>query len=229
MSFLLMNEMKRRTIRAPVNPLDKSTVVSIFPKKLPPEYKPTIQPGVFQIPYGTYDNPGVLVVGPSSWWKDIDENQPLLEIPQSSIQVADSICRDWMNGIYGVDMGENVPGVFYIPGEWTADRIKKEKRAELDEAKRKQDNWYKYLVGAADSMWARSNGNPLSISDTMRLAAQELNLGTTKEWVKDAERVELVRCKACGSLKNPLYPICPNCKAIDDPERAKILGLTFAQ
>jgi len=119
--------------------------------------------------------------------------------------------------------------VFYIPGEWTADRIKKEKRAELDEAKRKQDNWYKYLVGAADSMWARSNGNPLSISDTMRLAAQELNLGTTKEWVKDAERVELVRCKACGSLKNPLYPICPNCKAIDDPERAKILGLTFAQ
>jgi uncharacterized OB-fold protein len=60
------------------------------------------------------------------------------------------------------------------------------------------------------------------------MAARELNL-VNKEWLKDAEIVELVRCKACGHLKNPLYPICPNCKSVDDPIKAKELGLTFVQ
>ena len=226
--FPLMSDLKRRTIRAPINPMDKCTVVSIYPKHIPPEVKPTIQPGVFQIPYGTYENPAVLVVGPSSWWKELDENQPLLEIPQSSIQIADSIVKDWANGIYGCDMGEQMPGLFYIPGEWTVANVKKEKQAELAEANRKQRNWFQYLVNAADASWARSNGSPLSISDDMRMAARELN-HHQKEWLRDAEIVDLVRCKACGHLKNPVYPICPNCKAIDDPAKAKELGLTFAQ
>ena len=227
-SFPLMSDMKRKTIRAPVNPMDKSTVISIFPKNVPPERKPTIQPGIFHVQYGTYENPSCLVIGPSSWWKEIDENQPLLEIPQSSIVIADSIVKDWANGIVGCDMGENMPGWFYLPGEWTARKLHEEKQEYLDEAHRKQKNWYKVLVQMADAMWARSNGNPLTISDEMRLAARELNF-TNRDWLKDAEVMELVRCKACGHLKNPLYPVCPNCKAIDDPDRAKELGLVFAQ
>jgi hypothetical protein len=226
--FPLMSDLKRRTIRAPVNPMDKCTVVSIYPKKIPPEIKPTLQPGVFQIPYGTYENPGILVVGPSSWWKELDENQPLLEIPQSSIQIAESIVRDWANGIYGCDMGEHMPGVFFIPGEQTLKTVMTDHKAELDEANRKQRNWFTWLVNSADASWARSNGSPLSISDDMRMAARELNL-VQKEWLRDQGIIELVRCKACGHLKNPAYPVCPNCKAIDDPEKAKKLGLSFAQ
>lgn len=225
--FPLMSDLKRRTIRAPVNPMDKCTVISIYPKPVH-EKKYTIQPGVFDIEPGSYENPAILVVGPSSWWKEIDENQPLLEIPQSSIQIADSIVKDYINGIYGCDMGENMPGLFYLPGALTVDRIKKDHKAELDEANRKQRNWFMFLVKMADSVWARSNGNPLSIIDDCRIAARELNM-INKEWLRDAEAVELVRCKACGHLKNPLYPICPNCKAIDNPERAKELGLIFAQ
>ena len=38
----------RRTIRAPVNPMDKSTVVSILPKHIS-ERKATIQPGIFEL------------------------------------------------------------------------------------------------------------------------------------------------------------------------------------
>jgi hypothetical protein len=169
-----------------------------------------------------------LVVGPSSWWKELDENQPLLEIPQSSIQIADSIVKDWANGIYGCDMGEQMPGIFYIPGEWNVEGIRKEKQHLLDEANRKQRNWFQWLVKDADSGWARTNGSPRSISDDMRMAARELNL-FQKEWLKDAEVVNLVRCKACGSLKNPLYPVCPNCKAIDDKESAASFNLKFAQ
>ena len=226
-AFPLMSDVKRRTIRAPTNPLDKSTVVSIFPKHII-ERKYTIQPGVFELQPGRPDFPTFLVVGPSSWWKEIDENQPLLEIPQSSIQVADSIVRDYCNGLLACDMGENMPGLFYIQGDINAELLLKNHKRELEEAIRKQKNWYTSLVRMADALWSRSNGNPLSISDEMKLAANSLNL-VNKEWLKDSQIGELVRCKACGSLKNPAYPICSNCKAISDPEKAKELGLVFVR
>lgn len=225
--FPLMSDFKRRTIRAPVNPLDKSTIVSILPKLIV-ERKHTIQPGVFEIRPGTYDNPATLVVGPSSWWKEIDENQPLLEIPHSSIVVADSVIKDYCNGLIACDMADNMPGLFFIPGEITAFEIKKIHVAKLDAANTKQKNWYAALVRMADALWSRSNGNPLTISDDMKLAAHSLNF-INKEWLKDSQVMELVRCVACGYLKNPLYPICSNCKAISDTTKAKELGLVFAQ
>ena len=117
--------MTKKTIRAPVNPLDKSTIVSIYPKEIN-ERNHTIQPGVFQIPPGSYDRPSILVVSSSSWWREIDEDQPLLEIPVSSIQVADSVVRDYCIGLLGCNMADIMPGIFYIPGEWTVERIKKE-------------------------------------------------------------------------------------------------------
>lgn len=225
--FPLMSDIKRRTIRAPINPLDKSTVVSIYNKYIN-ERKYTIQPGQFEIQPGSYDKPAILVVTSSSYWREIDENQPLLEISQSSIQIADSIVKDYCNGILGCDMADNMPGLFYLPGEFTVEQIKTQHRDKLDDAKRKQDNWFKFLVKMADSLWARTGGNALAISDDMRMAAQELNL-VNKEWVKDVQSFDLVRCKACGHLKNPVYPVCPNCKAIDDVAKAKALNLQFAQ
>lgn len=222
-----MSDVKRRTIRAPVNPLDKSTVVSIYPKHIF-ERKPTIQPGIFELKPGTYDKPSVLVVGPSSWWKEIDDNQPLLEITHSSIQVADSVVKDYCNGILACDMSENMPGLFYVPGEWAPAEIKARNAKELEIANIKQRNWFTALVRMADALWSRSNGNPLTISDEMKLAAHQLNL-VNKMWLKDSQIMELVQCRACGHLKNPLFPVCSNCKAISDPAKAKELGLVFAQ
>src|SRR5258706_9506503 len=114
--------LNRQTVRAPVNPLDKSTVVSIYPRAIE-ETKYTIQPGVFKIPAGSYKEPSTLVVGPSSWWKELDESQPLLEIPVSSITIADSIVRDYCNGILCCNMGDATPGLFFIPGEHTVTQI----------------------------------------------------------------------------------------------------------
>ena len=227
-AFPGLNELRRRTIRAPVNEFDKSTVISIFPKSID-ETKPTIQPGRFQLEPGTFDNPSILVVGPSSWWRELDEEQPLLEIPVSSIQIADSVVKDYCNGILACNLGDTMPGLFYLPGPWTIEKIKKEKSAELIIALNKQRNWFKVLVRIADTLWARTNGNPLTISDDMRLAAKELNLDSGKEWTKDTQTMELVRCIACGSLGNPLFPVCATCKAIKDPEKAKKLGIEFAK
>lgn len=216
----------RRTIRATTNPFDKSTVVSIYPKEIN-ERKPTIQPGNFHIDAGTYNNPALLVVGPSSWWKDIDEDQPLLEIPCSSVQIADSIVRDYCNGLLACDMGDTMPGLFYIPGDINLFKLKKEYSHLLDKALENQKRWYAVLVKLGDIGWSRSNGNPVTISDDMKLAARELQL-ENKPWLKDFQTMQMVNCVACGALRNPLFPVCQSCKAIIDPEKAKELNIKFA-
>ena len=217
----------RRTIRAPVNPMDKTTVVSILPKWIS-ERKATIQPGFFDIPPGNLENPSVLVVGPSSWWREVDENQPLLEIPVSSIQIADAIVRDYCNGLLACNMSDQMPGLFYVPGELTAARLKAEHLSLLVDAQTKQKKWFMELIRLADILWSRSNGNPLSISDDARLACREMNI-TQKPWLGDMQTAELVRCTACGSLRNSLFPVCPTCKAVVDSEKAGKLGITFAK
>jgi hypothetical protein len=223
----LVARTSRRTIRAPINPLDKSTVVSILPKFIS-ERKVTINPGMFEIQPGTFETPTILEVGPSSWWRDIDENQPLLEIPVSSIQVADSIVKDYCNGLLACNMSDTMPGLFYLPGSWTVVKLKTEQMGLLTQALEKQKRWFAELIKLADILWTRSNGNPLSISDDARLACRELNI-QNKPWLGDLQAMELVRCIACGNLRNPKFPICPVCKAIADVDLAKKLGLTFAQ
>jgi hypothetical protein len=217
---------QRRTTRAHVNPLDKCTIVSIFPKEIN-ETKPTIQPGFFHIDAGSYNNPTLLTVGPSSWWREIDESQPLLEIPQSSVIVANSIVRDYCIGIPMVDMETAMPGLFWMEGAINLEQIKTEHKDKLDRALAKQKNWFVGLVRLADALWSRSGGSPLAINDDMRLAAKELNF-SDKDWLRDTTALELIRCIACGSMRNPLYPVCPNCKSIIDPDMAKKLALKFA-
>jgi hypothetical protein len=217
----------RRTIRSPVNPMDKSTVVSILPKRII-EIKPTISPGYFELNPGSFEDPAILVVGPSSWWREVDEQQPLLEIPVSSIQIADSIIKDYANGLLACNMSDQMPGLFYIPGEFGVEKLKKDYMPLLLKAQANQKKWYLELIKVADILWSRSNGNPLSISSDARLACKEMNI-TNKPWLGDLQTAELVRCVACGSLRNQNFPICQTCKAIADPELAKKLGLTFAQ
>lgn len=203
----------RRLIRATKNPMDKCTVVSIFPKEIE-EYKVTIEPGRFKIPAGTYEKPAVLVVGSSSWWKDIDVDQPMLEIPVSSIQIADSIVKDYCNGMLACNMADTMPGLFFVLGPQTQSDILKNFKSSLETAKAKQDNWYQILVRLADSLWARTNGNPLVICDEMRLAARSLHFDD-KPWLKDFQAVQKTPCQFCGNLRDTAYPICPSCKAID--------------
>jgi len=207
--------------------MDKSTVVSIIPKRIL-ERKATITPGFFELLPGTYENPAILVVGSSSWWREVDADQPLLEIPVSSIQVADSIVRDYCNGLLACNMADQMPGLFYIPGDYTVERLKKEHAPLLLDAQIKQKKWFMELIKIADILWSRSNGNPLAISDDARLACKIMNI-TQKPWLGDMQAAELIRCVACGNLRNPAYPICQTCKAIADPELAKKLNLTFAQ
>lgn len=224
-SFPGLSTMTRRTIRAPTNPLDKSTVISILPKRIS-ERKVTIQPGFFELEPGSIEKPSILVVGTSSWWREVDLEQPLLEIPVSSIQVADSVVRDYSNGLLACNMEDRKPGLFYLPGELTVKKIIEDHQNVLKSEERKQRNWFAELVRIADVLWSRSNGNPLSISDDARLGAKILNI-QNKPWQGDAVAMELIRCVACGALRNPQFPVCGICHAIIDKELAAKLNLTF--
>jgi len=203
----------RQMIRTIRNPLDKATIVSIYPKEIN-EVKETLFPGKFHVPLGRYSNPSVSVIGPSSWWRDVDVEQPLLEIPVSSVQIAQSIIVDYCNGFLGCNMADLMPGLFFIPGEFTVAQIKKDYSIKLAEAKFKQDAWFAVLIRLANSLWARSNGNPLVIWDEMRMAARELGKEDVP-WLKMDVQMQLVKCFACGSLRDPAYPICPSCKNVD--------------
>lgn len=217
---------RRRVIRAPVNTMDKSTVVSIFPRKIC-EIKATIQPGRFEIEAGSYEKPAILVIGTSSWWREIDEDQPLLEIPVSSVQVADSFVNDYCNGLLGCDMGERMPGLFYVPGVFTLIDLKLKYQNLLDKANRVQRAWFGELVKLGDSLWSRTNGNPLAIDNTMRLATEHLQLDA-KPWMRDFATMELKNCPACGFLRNSNFPICSNCHIVIDPKAFADLHLGFS-
>lgn len=220
----MLTSSRRTTIRAEVNPMDKCTIFSICPFPLD-EVKPTIQPGFFHIDKGSYEKPSRLVVGSSSWWRDIDFEQPLLEIPVPSVSVAKSIVNDFSNGLLACNMGDSMPGLFFVPGDVSLVKLRSEYTDALDSAKVKQNTWFTALVEMADTLWAKSHGNPLVIAQTMRLAAQQLGVDGVKAWMDNQRAAELIRCIACGSFRNPAFPICGTCQTVIDPELAKKLGL----
>ncbi len=211
-----------RAIRTPPNPMDKCTIVSIFPQLID-EKKPTIQPGHFIIEPGSLEKPAILVIGPSSWWREVDEGQDQLEIPTSSVNIADSIVKDYCSGLLECNMSDRMPGLFFVPGVFTVETIIKEKKALLINANANQIRWFEALIKLADSLWARSNGNPLAIDDRMRMAARMMQ--KDKPWIKDFEMIEMVNCTACGALRNPRYPVCNSCNRIVDAALAKTMGI----
>lgn len=212
-SFPNMREINRRTVRGPVNPLDKSTIVSVYPR--PCNFKNvTLSPGRWYLEAGSMTVPSLLVIGPSSWFKDVGIDEPLIEIPQSSVQIAESLIKDYLNGVFGCNMHDAMPGLFFVPGKFSLTKIREEYPELLGNAVRSQMNYYRTLVKYADSLWARSNGNPLAVNDEMRLGAKELGL-QDREWMKETQNVGMTRCPACGEFKNPEYPICRSCHSID--------------
>lgn len=219
---------KKRLNRQPANTMDKCTIVSIYPRAIK-ERKLTMAPSVYRIPSGTYDKPALLEVGTASWWREMDPDDPnLLEIPNGSILVAEAVITDYCKGLFGYVPGAAMPGLFWVQGSHTVASIKKDHTNLLDKAKAMQENYYHRLINEADGYWARTSGNPLGITDDMRLAAKELGI-QGKDWMSNFQQMQNIRCVACGSPRNPNFPVCPTCKAVVDQDLAKKLGLTFAQ
>lgn len=222
-----VNSQMRRSVlrRAPVNPLDRCTIVSIYPRKI--DEKKPVWPERFIIPPGSIDEPALLHVEPASCWREVDIDQPLIEIPISSLQIAHSVVHDYCVGIFEVNMGVAQPGIFYVPGLHNLESIFKNFAKEFENAAVMQATWYKKLIAEADSLWARTQGNPLAISLDMKMAAEHFQM-REKPWMKDTYTMELTACPGCGTLRNPNFPICQHCKLVIDHEKFNALGMKFA-
>jgi hypothetical protein len=208
-----------RMVRNPASLLDKSTIVSIFPQRIVEE-KWTISPGIFDIEAGSKEKPAVLVVGPSSWWKSIHDENSVLEIPTPSTLIAKSVVEDFCNSVdlYNEAMG---PGLFWIPGRaLKVDDVKKEFLAQLILAEQRQKRWYEQLIIVADMLWSKSGGNPKVVNDLAKLAARELQI-KDKPWMALESQRTLTNCPYCGTLRNSSYPICANCQHVIDADKYK--------
>lgn len=220
MSFLTQN---RQATRQYVNEHDKATVISIYPVDIV-EKKVTLQPMTFHVPAGSLVKPSITLIGSASWWRDINPDEPLLEIPQPASLVAQAVVEDYIIGLLAYSKGERQPGLFWVPGVVKEEELKTKYKPEMDRAVKMQDAWYMELIKMADSIWARTNGNPIAIADLMRLACKESN--TERAWTRDFSMVQLTKCPACGAARNPEFPICGQCKTVVDPKKYKELGLS---
>lgn len=247
MAFPLATFPKQRAIRQEFNPLDKSTIFSIFPKPLD-DIKCTLVPASYHVDAGSVEKPSRLVVGTASWFREIDDTQPMLEIPTSSIKVAQSIVADYCNGIFGCDMDKSMPGWFFCVGDIPVSKLKSNEIApetvRLDErgntlfigfeyieifnlAVERQREFFNKQIRLADALWAKTNGSPLAITDDMRLAASEL--GVEREWTVRTSNVTTIRCIACGNMRNPQFPVCSSCNRVIDTELYKKLNIAEAK
>lgn len=212
----------KRIIRSEPNEYDKATIVSIYPRVIK-EKKETIFPGVFEIPAGSVEKPAVLVIGPSSWFRDMGEEMPSIEIPNNAVQVANSIVTDYCNGLIEYDK-EGGPGLFFIPGAWTLKEILDKYKIEFDRAVKKQRVWFERLVRLGDKGWAETNGSPRAVNELMKMAAAELGV-KDKDWMRSTIVSEMIKCILCGNLRNPGFPICGSCNRVVDHDLAKKRGL----
>lgn len=224
-----------RLEKSEINPGDKCTIVSIYHASYTID-KLTTQPSSFTINGCPQGEPFALtVVGPASWWREDFATKQFIEVSCNSLQIATALVNDFVTTKLGYKGAVSRPGIFVMIGEWAPDTIviAKDKSGKtfaqcLDAARAAQKTYYNEIVQMADSLWARTNGNPLSISGEQRIAALKLNLNN-KPWLQDAKIQEQINCIACGTLVLPQYPICPNCKAILNVEEAKKLNIKFAQ
>lgn len=215
----------KRTIRSPKNPMDVATIVSMYPRDIR-ETKETIIPGTFVIPKGSYDKPTVVPVRTSSWFKEMEAGQPDFEVTCSSVEIADSLVKDYCGGLFKVTMPDIMPALFWVPGEYTLPQLMlhEQHKQKFLIAKIRQIEWYRELVTEADRLWAQHNGNPRVIWEMMKVAAEELEL-RDKPWMKDVESYRLVNCPACGAPRKEDFPICATCGTIVNKELYTKLGL----
>jgi hypothetical protein len=133
----------------------------------------------------------------------------IMEYRITAREIADDIARE-ING----DSGEgSYHGVFVAAGDSPTD-------AELEDARRRLDEFHRRLVAAADLEWERSH-NPMFITDLERRAARERRLD--KPWLYDPK--PLADCPVCAEKIKPGVAVCRSCGAILDREKAAQFGL----
>lgn len=202
--------------------MSEATVVSLLPFELN-ESKPGIIPPRFIIPAAPRDGFSILhVVDARERVEDLLSEQPrakFISIP--AFDLAKAIVGDFYRSQMGCTE-DAYPGLFWVEGKLSVPDVQTRHAPKLAEMRQIQTRWLRNLVLVADDLW-REFGKHNVITDTMRKAAEMLDLDRT--WLLAAEKIEKT-CPVCRSEINETAIICPNCRAILDPDAYK--KFTFA-
>ena len=147
-------------------------------------------------------------LGPRKGTIDLGDKR-VLDFPISAREIAEDLARE-----INSDGGEaSFFGVFVCAGE-------RPTAAELDQARRRLEEFYKKQVFVADQEWERTH-NYMVITDVQRRAARWL--GLEKDWAYEPK--PMVDCPACGEKVKPGVAVCRACGAVLDAAKAAQFGL----
>lgn len=192
----------------------KSTIVSLYPLSIN-EHKPGLYPGYFYIPAAPEGDLSFLVVGDAIFYSE-NKNDRMVAVTTPFHVLADSIVNDFMVNHIGRVIGENgpvaEPAVFYVPGAWRdKETIKIEFAEEIENAHRKQMNWFGEIIKIADEVFARTSRHS-SVSELCRIAARRLNI--QRPWTIDVTGSD--KCPFCKTTLPYGAVKCPNCREVVD-------------
>jgi len=208
-----------------------ATIVSIYPRKLV-EYKPGLFPSEFIIPYGTFDIPGLSIIGdnvhylvnpdPLSDTRDVAQ----IKVPVRAFDCAQSVIMDWVNALINVEPGQQ-PGIFPVKGGFDEPSLIKIRfMKEMEQYRMYQTKWFESLVLSADEQYAHTR-SPAGISDMQREACKAL--GLKREWLIEA-RIEVgMKCPFCANPINPGAIFCSFCSHVLDKKKYEELNPTRMQ
>jgi len=193
-----------------------ATLVSILPCELR-ETKPG-NPGSFVMPAVPKGEVEVLVLRSADAPYYVDYERGSIKMHGDPELVLKSVVEDYIRATIYVTVDAH-PGLFYVLGDKTQADIKKDHRVELENANRKQNNWFEKLVKAADDTWQRVRRHNV-ISDQHRIAAHRL--GLKREWADILAPSDTVECEYCTTLISGKAVVCPQCRM---PQEAAMLRL----
>ena len=175
----------------------------------------TEQQWILQRTYGTFlvqgcpaGQPYALTeIGPRKGTIDLGDKR-VLDFPISAREAAEDLARE-----INSDGGEaSFFGVFVCAGE-------RPTPAELEETRRRLEEFYKKQVFIADQEWERTHNYTL-ITDVQRRAAR--SIGVEKDWCYEPKA--MADCPACGEKIKPGVAVCRSCGAVLDREKALQFG-----
>ena len=199
----------------------EATVISIYPKEVR-EKKPGLIPEEYIIPPGTPKEPSSAIIGDATFFHHQPLGMPAFRSVAPGEEVAKSIVNDFIKAQLKYDTNSH-PGLMWIPGTMPMDTFKFKHKDDLKALEQRQTRWFIALIKDADDDWRKFHQHRM-ISDIQRFAAEQMKL--VREWMKVDEAADMLDCKACGTRIPNFVVVCPNCRVIVDPEKAK--GLVFA-
>lgn len=190
-----------------------ATIVSLQPFAIK-ESRPGLSPGEFDLAPGSPEEPQFLVVRKGQIRMMDQDFRPFL-VDEDPMKIAEDVCMGHNSSLIGYGPDASA-AVFAVPGECTTkDKLLREHKKQYDEAVKKQNEYFKVIIGMADDDWKRSR-QLRHIGDLHRAAARFMSVD--REWLQ-TDIGSQTKCPACMSTVSKLAAVCFACQAILDEQK----------